>query len=91
MSGVQIDLVLGAVQSEPDGPASVTAIEVIDEHGLDFLGHSVSVLVADLHASVGIPGGLSVLPHRCALRLQGEWTAALVRARYRDGSWSASC
>jgi hypothetical protein len=34
MPGVQVDLVLRAVQAEPDGSFGGTAIEVIDEQGL---------------------------------------------------------
>ena len=35
---VQVDLVLGAVQPEPDGSLGATAVKVIDEQGLDLLG-----------------------------------------------------
>jgi hypothetical protein len=43
MPGVQIDLVLGAVQSEADSVFSLTAIEIIDEQGLYLLGHGFSI------------------------------------------------
>jgi hypothetical protein len=35
MLGVQVDLVLGAVQPEPDSAFGFPAVEVIDEEGLD--------------------------------------------------------
>ena len=38
MPGVQVDLVLGAVQPEPDSAFSLAAVEVIDEKGLYLLG-----------------------------------------------------
>src|SRR5690349_10105589 len=39
MLGVQINLILGAVQSEPDSAFGLTAIEVVDEQGLYLLSH----------------------------------------------------
>src|SRR5690349_3490855 len=46
--GVQVDLVLRAVQAETDRSFGGTAIKVIDEQGLYLLGHDFcSVLVAD--------------------------------------------
>src|SRR5689334_11998128 len=42
MLGVQIDLILGAVQSEADGALSLAAVKVIDEHSLDLLGHDAA-------------------------------------------------
>jgi Protein of unknown function (DUF4242) len=36
---VQVDLVLGAVQPETDGSLGGAAVKVIDEQGLDLLGH----------------------------------------------------
>ena len=36
---VQVDLVLGAVQTEPDGTLGGAAVDVIDEQGLYLLGH----------------------------------------------------
>jgi hypothetical protein len=42
MVGVQVDLILGAVQSEADGSLSLATIKVIDEHGLDLLGHNAA-------------------------------------------------
>jgi hypothetical protein len=38
MGGVQVDLIVGAVQSEADGTVGLAAIEVVDEEGLDLLG-----------------------------------------------------
>jgi hypothetical protein len=43
MLGVQVDLVLGAVQTEADSAFSLTAIEVIDEQDLYLLGHRFSI------------------------------------------------
>jgi hypothetical protein len=40
--GAQVDLVLGAVQPEADGTLSLAAVKVIDEHGLDLLGHTAA-------------------------------------------------
>src|SRR6185437_7349891 len=37
--GVEVDLVVGAVQSEADSAFGLAAVEVIDEEGLYFLGH----------------------------------------------------
>jgi hypothetical protein len=37
--GVQVDLVLGAVQREPDGTLGCAAVEVIDEQDLYLLSH----------------------------------------------------
>jgi hypothetical protein len=37
--GVQVDLILGAVQPEPDGALGGAAVEVIDEQGLYLLSH----------------------------------------------------
>src|SRR5207249_4811180 len=42
MPGVQVDLILGAVQSEADGALSLAAVKVVDEHGLDLLGHTAT-------------------------------------------------
>jgi len=42
MLGVKVDLIRGAVQSEADGAFSLAAIKVIDEHGLDLLGHDAT-------------------------------------------------
>jgi hypothetical protein len=35
----EVDLVLGAIEGEADGPLRLAAVYVIDEQGLDFLGH----------------------------------------------------
>jgi hypothetical protein len=40
--GVQVDLILGAVQPEADGTFGGAAVEVIDEQGLDLLSHGSS-------------------------------------------------
>jgi hypothetical protein len=37
--GVQVDLILGAVQSEADGTLGGAAVEVVDEQGLYLLRH----------------------------------------------------
>jgi hypothetical protein len=37
--GVQVDLVLGAVEREPDGTLGGAAVEVIDEQDLYLLSH----------------------------------------------------
>jgi hypothetical protein len=39
VAGVQVDLILRAVQAETDGTFSVTAVKVIDEQGLYLLSH----------------------------------------------------
>ena len=41
--GVQVDLVLGAVQPEADSAFSLAAIEVVDKQGLYLLGHGCSI------------------------------------------------
>jgi hypothetical protein len=41
--GVQVDLILGAVQPEPDRAFSLAAIEVVDEQGLYLLSHRYSI------------------------------------------------
>ena len=43
MLGVQVDLVLGAVQTEADSAFSLTAIEIIDQQSLYLLGHGFSI------------------------------------------------
>jgi len=42
--GVQVDLILGAVQSESDGILSGAAVEVIDEQDLYLLSYGRRVL-----------------------------------------------
>src|ERR1700759_5052772 len=44
VTGIQVDLVLGAVQPETDCPFGLTSVEVIDEHSLYLLSHGVSFL-----------------------------------------------
>jgi hypothetical protein len=44
---VQVDLVLGAVQPETDGSFGGAAVKVIDEQGLDLLGHSRLIPLTD--------------------------------------------
>jgi len=39
--GAQVDLILGTVQSETDGSLGFSAVKVIDEQGLDLLGHGI--------------------------------------------------
>ena len=36
--GVQVDLILGAVQPEADSALGGAAVEIVDEQGLDLLG-----------------------------------------------------
>jgi hypothetical protein len=45
---VQVDLVLGAVQPETDGTLGSAAVKVIDEQGLDLLGHGRLIPLTDL-------------------------------------------
>src|SRR5579859_3004695 len=53
---VQVDLVLGAVQPETDGSLGGAAVKVIDEQGLDLLGHGRLIPLTDLrHTSVNNP------------------------------------
>jgi hypothetical protein len=40
---VQVDFILGAVQSETDGAFGLAAIEVVNEQGLYLLGHGYSI------------------------------------------------
>ena len=40
--GVQVDLVLGAVQPEANGTVGLGAVNIIDEDGLHFLSHGYS-------------------------------------------------
>jgi hypothetical protein len=47
MPGVQVDLVLGAVQPEPDRAVGLAAIEVVDEQGLYLLSHSCPISLTD--------------------------------------------
>src|SRR5689334_18556084 len=44
MLGVQVDLVLRAVQAETDGSLGGTAVKIIDEQGLNLLSHGPRVL-----------------------------------------------
>jgi hypothetical protein len=37
--GGQVDLILGAVQPEADRALGLAAVEVVDDQGLDLLGH----------------------------------------------------
>src|SRR4051794_31723793 len=45
--GAEVDFVLGAVQGEADGALGLAAVDVVDEHCLDLLGHGM------LHVSDG--------------------------------------
>jgi hypothetical protein len=51
--GVQVDLVFGAVQPEPDSAFSLVAVEVIDEEGLYFWAMTVPFLSLVRCISVG--------------------------------------
>ncbi len=42
MLGVEVDLILRAVEPEADGILGLTAVEVIDEQGLYLLSHDSS-------------------------------------------------
>ena len=67
--GVQVDLILGTVQSETDGSFGFSAIKVIDEQGLDLLGHGRSIPLTDLwRASVDnpTPGPRTAAPRHSA-------------------------
>jgi hypothetical protein len=55
MLGIQVNLILGAIQPEADGTFSLAAIKVIDEQGLYLLGHRCSVSLSDLVPSVDQP------------------------------------
>jgi hypothetical protein len=60
MPGVEVDLVLRAVQAELDGIVSLAAVKVIDEQRLYLLGHHVcSVPVSGL-GRVSVPHRLDV-------------------------------
>ena len=48
--GAQVDLVLGAVQREPDSTLGLAAINVIDEQSLYLLSHGRSVLLTNVGA-----------------------------------------
>jgi hypothetical protein len=45
---VQVDLILGPVQPETDGSFGGAAVKVIDEQGLDLLGHGRLLPLTDL-------------------------------------------
>jgi hypothetical protein len=60
--GVEIDLILCAVQSEADGTLGGAAVEVIDEQGLYLMGH-------------GRPGPLTGLQRISVCSLPGKSTA----------------
>src|SRR5579864_2931647 len=63
MLSVQVDLVLCAVQPEPDGSFGSTAVNVIDEQGLYLLSHGRSIPLTDLwRTSVDNPSRTSVQP-----------------------------
>jgi hypothetical protein len=65
MPGVQVDLVLRAVQAETDGSFGGTAVEVIDEQGLYLLSRGRSGPLADLwRTSVCSSSWTSVQPRR---------------------------
>jgi hypothetical protein len=44
MTGIQVDLILRAIQPEPDGPLCFAAVEVINEEEAYFLRHGYCVL-----------------------------------------------
>jgi hypothetical protein len=45
--GVQVDLILGAVQREADRGLGFAAVEVVDEQGLDLPGHRCFAFLSD--------------------------------------------
>jgi hypothetical protein len=47
MLGVQVDLMLRAVEPEADGALGLAAVEVIDEQGLRLLSPGSSITLAD--------------------------------------------
>jgi hypothetical protein len=59
MAGIQVGLILGAVQPEADGPVSLGAVKVVDEQGLYLLGHGCSVSLPDLAYQACHPGRAS--------------------------------
>jgi hypothetical protein len=69
MLGVQVDLVLGAVQSETDCAFSLAAIEVVDEQGLYLMGHRCSVSsLASSSAIVSRHSQARLLPRTVSVR-----------------------
>ena len=68
--GGQVDLILGAVQPEPDRACGAAAIKVVGEHGLDRLGHRCPPSLADLIISRGQPELTRAQPRRPAQRPQ---------------------
>jgi hypothetical protein len=47
MPGIQVNLILGAVQPGPDSALGLAAIEVVDEQGLCLLSHSCPISLTD--------------------------------------------
>ena len=64
--GVQVDLVLSAVEAEADRPLSGTAVDVVNEQGLHFLRHGFSPFLNRIKPILGNSGGASTLSHRDA-------------------------
>jgi hypothetical protein len=60
MLGVQVDLILGTVQPEPDRVLGGAAVDVIDEQGLHFLGNGCSVPPADRRTILHCGGRVDV-------------------------------
>jgi hypothetical protein len=50
MLSVQVNLILAAVQPEPDGAFGLAAIEVVDEQGLYLLSHRCPISLTDASA-----------------------------------------
>ena len=67
MLGVQVDLILRAVQPEPECALGVTAVKVIDEQGLYLLSHECSIPLTDFwRTSADNPSRTSVQPYQRA-------------------------
>ena len=83
--GIQVDLVLGAVQPEPDSAFSLAAVEVIDEQGLYLMGHDCCSVpgVSPMHQRRQ-PDTAGVEPHRRAVM-------RTVRPQVKDGSPTSLC
>jgi hypothetical protein len=88
--GAQVDLILGTVQSETDGSFGFSAIKVIDEQGLDLLGHGRSIPLTDLwRTSVDnpTPGPRTAAPRHSAgngPRQRASYQARGHATTYRD-------
>jgi hypothetical protein len=55
MLSVQVNLILAAVQPEPDSAVGLAAIEVVDEQGLYLLSHRCPISVTDASSARASP------------------------------------